>query len=120
MKNIIYDVGSNNGDDIPYYMMKAEVVVAIEANPVLCEGMRQRFAAEIQEGRLIVECCVVTDGKAPEVVDFYLHNRHHVLSQFPVPSEALLGQFTRIELPSKSILSIILEHGFPYYVKIDI
>jgi hypothetical protein len=50
MKNIIYDVGSNNGDDIPYYMMKAEVVVAIEANPVLCEGMRQRFAAEIQEG----------------------------------------------------------------------
>lgn len=120
MKNIIYDVGSNNGDDIPYYMMKGDVVVAIEANPVLCEGIRQRFAAEIQEGRLIVECCVVTDCEAPEVVDFYLHNKNHVVSQFPIPSEDRLELFTRIELPSRSILSIISEHGFPYYVKIDI
>jgi hypothetical protein len=23
MKKIIYDVGSNNGDDIPYYLMRA-------------------------------------------------------------------------------------------------
>ena len=120
MKKIIYDVGSNNGDDIPYYLMKGDTVVAIEANPVLCEGIRQRFAAEIQAGRLILESCVVTDDEGSGEVDFYLHNTDHVLSQLPAPSEAVSVQFTRIRLPSKSILSIIKSYGFPYYIKIDI
>ena len=61
MKKIIYDVGAHNGSDIPYYLMKGDTVVAIEANPVLCKGIRQDFASEIQEGRLILENCVVTD-----------------------------------------------------------
>jgi hypothetical protein len=30
---IIYDLGANNGDDIPYYLLKADTVVAVEANP---------------------------------------------------------------------------------------
>ena len=34
-KKVIYDIGSNNGDDIPYYLMKCDKVVAVEANPLL-------------------------------------------------------------------------------------
>ena len=120
MKKIIYDVGSNNGDDIPYYLMKGDVVVAVEANPSLCDAISQRFAAEIRSGRLVIECCVVTGEEGSGEVDFYVHNANHVLSQFPVPSGADADQFTRIKLPSKSILSIIKSHGFPYYIKIDI
>jgi FkbM family methyltransferase len=120
MKKFIYDVGSNNGDDIPYYLIKGDIVVAIEANPVLCEGIRQRFADEIRAGRLILESCVVTTDESLGEVDFYLHNTNHVLSQFPEPSEAVLDQFTRVELPSKSIQSIIQSHGSPHYIKIDI
>jgi hypothetical protein len=107
MKKIIYDVGSNNGDDIPYYLMKGDIVVAIEANPVLCENIRQRFVAEIQSGRLILESCVVTADQGSDEVDFYLHNTDHVLSQLPTPSESELDQFTQLKLPSKSILNII-------------
>jgi len=33
MKRIIYDFGANTGNDIPYYLKKADVVVAVEANP---------------------------------------------------------------------------------------
>lgn len=120
MKKIIYDIGSNNGDDIPYYLMKADIVVSVEANPVLCEGIRERFAAEIQAGRLIVESCVVTDKEGPGEVDFYLHNGDHVLSQLPAPPKHTSDQFTRIRLPSQSIMSIIEKHGIPYYIKIDI
>jgi len=54
---IIYDVGSNNGSDIPYYLHKADLVVAIEANPVLTYGIKTRFQAEIASGRLVVEGC---------------------------------------------------------------
>jgi FkbM family methyltransferase len=120
MKKIIYDVGANNGDDIPYYLMKGDIVIAIEANPVLCESIRQRFVAEIQAGQLIIESCVVTANEGTSEVDFYVHNTNHVLSQLPMPSAAVIDQFTRFKLPSKSILSIIQSHGSPYYIKIDI
>ena len=117
---IIYDVGSNNGDDIPYYLMKADVVVAIEANPVLCEVISQRFAAEIQAGRVILKNLVVTASKTSGEVDFYVHNTNHVLSQFPKPPDANLDEYTCRKLPSQSIIDLVKENGDPYYIKIDI
>lgn len=117
---VIYDFGANNGDDLPYYLKKAERVVAVEANPALCRGMEERFAAEIAGGRLCVENCVVTGaGGAPEVY-FYLHKRHHVLGQFPEPDESVRGDFERVLLPSKPVMAILREHGEPYYIKVDI
>ena len=50
MKKIIYDIGSNNGDDIPYYLLKSDLAVAIEANPDLCNLINQRFKNEIVKG----------------------------------------------------------------------
>lgn len=120
LKRIIYDVGSNNGDDIPYYLLKADKVIAVEANPVLCEGIKQRFADEINQDRLVLEACVVTADAGPGEVDFYVHDSYHVLSQLGAPEDHLLDQFTKIQLPSKSILSIVEGHGAPHYVKIDI
>ena len=47
MKKIIYDIGSNNGDDIPYYLLKSDLVIAIEANPKLCDLIQKKFSKEI-------------------------------------------------------------------------
>ena len=33
MKKIIYDFGSGRGENIPYYLLKSDLVIAIEANP---------------------------------------------------------------------------------------
>lgn len=67
---IIYDFGANDGDDIPYYLMKADLVVAVEANPGLCAQMSVRFADEVRSGRLIIENCVLTDSETEGEVDF--------------------------------------------------
>ena len=72
MKKTIYDFGANNGDDIPYYLMKADVVVAVEANPILCQLMYERFLPQIKQGRLIVENCVITSENDGVDVDFYI------------------------------------------------
>ena len=37
MKKIIYDFGANNGDNIKYYIQKSDTVIAIEADPKLCD-----------------------------------------------------------------------------------
>lgn len=118
MKKVIYDFGSNNGDDIPYYLKKADVVVAVEANPLLCDQIQKKFSNEISQRRLILENFVLTDGTQSGKVSFYRHKKNHVLSQFPKPSN--LENFDEIILPSKSVLQIIAEYGSPYYIKIDI
>ena len=58
-KKIIYDFGSNNGDDISYYLLKSDLVIAVEANPVLCNHIKKRFKQQILNGNLIVENCVL-------------------------------------------------------------
>ena len=120
MKKIIYDLGANNGDDIPYYLMKSDVVVAVEANPVLCQGIRQRFLPQIEQGRVVVEHCVITSDHEGVDVDFYIHKEDSVLSRFPKPDKAEIDCFEQVLLPSKTIKHVIAEHGTPFYIKIDI
>jgi FkbM family methyltransferase len=117
---IIYDFGANNGDDIPYYLKKADRVVAVEANPALCREIEAGFSGAIREGKLRVENCVVAAEGADSEVYFYLHKRRHVLGQFPEPDQNVIGDYEKILLPSKSVMQIVEEHGAPYYIKIDI
>jgi FkbM family methyltransferase len=51
---LIYDVGMNNGDDTAYYLWCGFRVIAIEANPELAADVAQRFAHEIDAGRLTI------------------------------------------------------------------
>ncbi|MGB6975077.1 MAG: hypothetical protein WBD67_10380 [Terracidiphilus sp.] len=121
---IIYDLGANNGGDIPYYLKKADLLVAVEANPALCADMRQHFAAELAADRLRIENCVLVaeeDAASAELeVPFYLHRRHHVLGQFPQPEASVLADYDRILLPAQSVLAILRRHGPPHYIKLDI
>ena len=117
---IIYDVGANNGDDLPYYLLKADRVVAIEADPQLAAQIERRFADEIQTGRLIVETCVVTVDASGVEVPFYINKGLNVLSQFGRPPEADIHHFEEVHLPSKRLVDIVRRHGAPHYVKIDV
>jgi FkbM family methyltransferase len=119
-RKIIYDFGANNGDDIPYYLKKADLVVAVEANPTLCRQIEERFSAAIEEGRLRVENSVLVCAGNEAQVYFYLHKRRHVLGQFPPPDESVIGDYDRVLLPSQSVMQILEKYGAPYYIKIDI
>jgi FkbM family methyltransferase len=117
-KKVIYDFGSNNGDDVPYYLKKSDTVIAVEANPVLCEQIENRFKEELSDGRLFVENCVLTTDDSANEVYFYIHKSNHVLSQFPKPENT--QDFEKVLLPSKSVMQLIKKYGNPYYIKIDI
>jgi FkbM family methyltransferase len=120
MRTVIYDIGANNGDNVPYYLLKADLVVAVEANPSLAERMRGRFSCEIEAGQVVVENCAVTASTGGDDVDFYLHRTNPVLSQLPRPSDAERGQFTLCRLPARSLVDIVATHGSPHYMKIDV
>ena len=119
-KKVIYDLGSNNGDDIEYYLKKSDIVVAVEANPYLARLIEERYKEQIREGRLFVENCVITADGAEAEVPFYLHKFGHLISQFPKPIESELKNFDEVMLPSKSVLHIISKYGNPHYIKVNI
>ena len=115
---VIYDIGANNGSNIPYYLEKCDLVVAVEANPVLCSYIRNTYTKAIEAGSLIVEECVITDQVSGQQVPFFIHKENDVLSQFPRPDD--IGNFKEVLLPSRNVIDIINTHGNPYYIKIDI
>lgn len=122
----IYDFGSNNGDDLYYYLMKGLRVVAVEANPALCNHIRQLFAEPLASGQLVVINAVLSDQNHVEPVTFHLHRFNHVLSQFPVPldenpaSETYRGNYQPMQLPAVTPADVVRAHGEPHYIKIDV
>ena len=38
LKKLIFDFGSNNGQNLSYFLEKAEIVVCVEANTILTEN----------------------------------------------------------------------------------
>lgn len=116
---VIYDFGANNGDDIPYYLIKADRVVAVEANPVLAEEIKNKFKDEINGGRLFVETCAVTANASAPSVPFYVCIPEHVQSTFVKPPEDS-NRWNIIEVPARNVVEIIQQYGDPYYIKIDI
>lgn len=121
MKKVIYDVGANNGDDIPYYLLRGDIVVAVEANPVLAQEIRDRFPDELKSGRLVVENCVVTAGEETEEVDFYIPKAQEGRRGMMIPPpDSERDLFVLHKLKPKSIGKILAEHGNPHYIKIDI
>ena len=59
MKKIIYDLGAARGENLPYYLIKSELVIAVEANKENCNFIKKKFQTEITEKKLIVENCII-------------------------------------------------------------
>ena len=127
MKKIIYDLGCHNGSNISYYLLKADLVVAVDANPKLCEIIKYKFEKEIQEKRLIVENCIISHEASGEKKSFYIFEELDVVSTIYPETKLYLenkeikkSDYTKIEVVSKNILDLIYEFGDPFYIKIDL
>lgn len=110
---LIYDVGMHNGDDTAYYLAKGARVIAIEANPQMCEAAEQRFAAEIATGRLTILNVAVgdRDGEA----EFFIDDTNSVLS-----SLVRRGTMRSLTTRMRRLSDVFDEHGLPDFAKIDV
>lgn len=116
---VIYDLGAHNGSDLPYYLAKADKVVAVEANPKLVEQIHRSFSVEIESGRLIVENAAVTDDPTADSLKFWLNTKSDALSSLVAPA-AYLENYSIISVPAISVGELLSRHGVPSFVKIDL
>lgn len=114
----VYDIGANNGDDSAFSLAKGFRVVAIEADPVLCAKLRERFADEIESGDCVVENLGVSDSEG--LLEFYV-NDFSEWSSFVKDGKATseLGH-SCIQVRTEPLSRITRRHGAARYLKIDI
>lgn len=118
---VIFDIGAHNGDDLEYYLLCAHRVIAVEANPVLAQGIGQRYEQAVSLGRLVVVNRAVTpeqeDGYA---MTFFVHTSNDLLSTAEVPSASLMHLFRETTVPSVTVSQLIDDYGEPWFLKLDL
>jgi FkbM family methyltransferase len=114
---IVYDVGMNAGEDIPYYVKKGYRVVGIEANPDLAQQVSEQYAPLIEGGDVTV--LNVGVGPEPGRLPFYIHQNKSGLSSFVLPQDGR-GTWRSVEVEVRRLSDVIAEHGTPAFVKIDV
>jgi FkbM family methyltransferase len=127
VKRIIYDLGCHNGSNIPYYLLKADVVIAVDANPKVCEIIRSRFKKEIKQQRLIVNNFIITHQKSGSYDSFYIFEDLDVCSTV-FPETKLFyknkklekSDYSEVKVITKNILDLVDDYGNPFYIKIDL
>lgn len=117
MKPLVYDLGMNQGRNIPYYLAKGCRVVAVEAAPDLVARVRDRFAAQLQTHDLVVVNAGIADKSGSQ--PFYVNHTDTVHSSFVRPSN-YDENWSTIEVATVPLTDLINRYGDPYFVKIDI
>jgi len=105
-KKVIFDFGAHMGQNIDYYLSKANFVVCVEANPKLVQIIEHEFSSSIHSKRLFIENTVVTAQESKVgMVDFYIHKKNDVLSTIIKPENE--EEYSLIKIKSQSITKII-------------
>jgi FkbM family methyltransferase len=116
--NLIYDIGLFDGEDTAYYLFRGYNVVSVDANPVMVEKARARFAKEIAAKRLTL--LNVGIAEQPGKLTFWLSDLPE-WSSFDVAIASRKGTPHKpVEVPVVPFAQLLAEHGTPHYLKIDI
>ena len=119
MMKLIFDVGVCDGADSAYYLTQAERVVGVEASPVACADLRERFAAEIAEGRYVLEQVGIADEAG--CLEFWVCDDHPHWSSFRRDIAAREGcRHHKVEVQTVRFETLVRKYGAPDYCKIDI
>ncbi len=120
---IIFDFGANKGQNLKYFLDKADIVIAIEANYSLTKKIESDFKEFINSKKLIVRNIALTDNENLKTIDFYISKTRHTHSTL-YPDD--ISKFLKKEVECIKASSIIKKYLNDFnileieYIKIDI
>jgi len=119
---LIFDIGCHTGEDSDFYLRKGFTVVAVEANPALCAGLRRRFSNQISERRffLIEKAIAERTGEVTFFINMDATIWGTIREDWARRNARRGVRSETITVPSIRFSSLVEEFGVPYYLKIDI
>ena len=119
--DLVFDIGMCDGADTAYYLRLGFRVVAVEADPELCDAGRTRFADAIARGQLsIVPKAIVGDASAGDTVTLWVNPDNREWNTAAGAPAASRNATRRVEVPAVRLASLFGEFGVPLYLKVDI
>jgi FkbM family methyltransferase len=119
VKDLIVDVGAHTGRDTEFYLKKGFRVVAVEANPCLVEGIRERLADYIAAGQLTL----FPYGIHKETGEFTFYqnlDKDDWSSFLPEAGTRENTRYKEIRVQTFPFTEVLRRFGIPYYLKCDI
>jgi FkbM family methyltransferase len=122
--NYIFDFGANKGQNLGYFLSRADRVVAIEAVPAFCKDIETRFNKEISTGRLKVVNAFACDDMVEQNKDILFFQSVNRPGESTFIRRDQGSEWIELTIPSisaaKLILSNINKGDKILYVKIDV
>lgn len=116
---LVFDVGMHNGDDTAYYLHRGFNVVAVEADPDLVASGRERFAAALADGRLVIEHKAIAEQRGE--ADFWICDSLRVWNSFDKNIASRDGRTCHsVKVQTVPLRELFATHGVPHYLKLDI
>jgi FkbM family methyltransferase len=112
----VIDIGMYNGADTRYYLECGHDVLAIEANPALCDAAREKFTPYLQSGQLKILNVAVCNQSGPIELKVVARD----LGASSINSEAVRFPLGSFQVAAKSLPEILQQHGKTDFIKIDI
>ncbi len=117
--DLIVDLGMNNGDDADYYLKKGFRVLAVEANPYLCESAATRLADAVALGRLKILNAAIWSEYGTTTFFLNLTNDHwSSLDKGWAEREGSVCKEISVECVTLDFL--FRNYGVPRYMKVDV
>jgi len=120
--DLVYDIGLHEAEDTDYYLAKGYRVVAVDANPELCQAQTERLAGPIADGRLTIINAAIAAQPGP--VTFYaspITGWGTTDREFAERNERCgAGRNTEVTVEGVEFGSLLDKYGTPYFAKIDI
>lgn len=124
IKDLIYDVGLNSGQDTDFYLKKGYRVVAFEAEPANVEFCRERFADAIADGRLVIVEGAITEDADRATTSFFRNEDHSPWgsssAEWAFRNTIFGNKMKPIEVPAVNFAEAMEKYGVPFYLKADI
>lgn len=118
-KKLIYDLGFHIGQDTDYYLSQGYDVIAVEADPALIQKAKIKYQDVIENGRLKLVHCAIHDSDRKDI-EFNVSTLKDFNSINPEFASKMGNEITSVVVKTRTLASIMKEHGVPYYCKIDI
>jgi FkbM family methyltransferase len=117
--DLIYDIGLHVGNDTARYTSQGFRVIAIEANPMLVEHCKVRFAGELNRG--LLKILPIGIGEEEGSLPFYINPRNTEWSAFDRDVAWRDGQNGPVvNVQVFPLAAVFQAYGSPYFLKSDI